>query len=41
MTTVRQGATVTILEERGGWYRVTFDGAPAGELWVSGSYVRT
>lgn len=40
--TVRQGALVTILEERAGWYRVTYPGAPtgAGELWVSRTYVR-
>ncbi len=41
VTTVRQGASVTILEERGGWYRISYAGAPSGELWVSGSYVRT
>lgn len=41
VTTVRQGATVTILEERSGWFRITYANAPAGELWVSGSYVRT
>jgi hypothetical protein len=38
--TVRLNAVVTILEERSGWYRVTYPGAPTGELWVSKSYVR-
>lgn len=34
------GQTVTVLEERSGWYRVTWTGAPTGELWVSRTYVR-
>ncbi|MCO5168237.1 MAG: pre-peptidase C-terminal domain-containing protein [Planctomycetes bacterium] len=40
VTTLRQNAVVTILEERSGWLRVTWTGAPAGELWVSASFVR-
>lgn len=40
VTTVRLNAVVTILEERSGWYRVTWTGAPSGELWVSKTYVR-
>jgi hypothetical protein len=40
VTTIRQGTAVTILATQGTWYRVTWDGAPAGNLWVSGSYVR-
>lgn len=38
--TVRLNAVVTIHEERNGWYRVTYTGAPTGELWVSKTYVR-
>ena len=39
-TTLANGRVVTIHEERAGWLRVTWSGAPSGELWVSGSYVR-
>lgn len=35
-----QDDVVTILEERDDWVRVTWSGAPAGELWVSRAYLR-
>lgn len=40
VTTRRLNDVVTILEERNGWVRITWSGAPAGELWVSKTYVR-
>lgn len=39
-TTRANGQVVTILEERSGWYRITWTGAPTGELWASKTYVR-
>jgi hypothetical protein len=39
-TTLSQNAAVTILGESGTWYRVTWTGAPTGDLWVSKQYVR-
>lgn len=41
VTTLPRGARVEIQDQRQGWYRVTWAGAPAGELWVGGSHVRT
>lgn len=41
VTTLDAGAQVSILDRRGSWYRVTWSGAPAGELWVHAGYVRT
>ncbi|MCO5168493.1 MAG: alpha/beta fold hydrolase [Planctomycetes bacterium] len=40
VTTLRRGAEVGILAEQAGWYRVTWPGAPAGDLWVSAAYVQ-
>ncbi|MBX3468123.1 MAG: alpha/beta fold hydrolase [Planctomycetes bacterium] len=40
VTTLSRGAEVGLLEERAGWHRVTWPGAPAGELWVSSAYVQ-
>jgi predicted dienelactone hydrolase len=40
LATLQAGARVTIVAERDGWVRVTFPGAPQGELWVRATYVR-
>lgn len=39
VTTRRRGEVLEVLEERQGWLRVRWSGAPAGELWVSGAWV--
>lgn len=39
VATILKGARVSILEERDGWARVTYPGAPRGDTWVSASYV--
>lgn len=38
--TISRGTVVTILGESGSWWKVTFSGAPAGNLWVAKSYIR-
>ncbi len=40
VTTRTNGQVVTILGEANGFYKVTWTGAPAGELWGSKSYIR-
>lgn len=40
VTTLARGARVRVLERRGTWCRVEWEGAPAGELWVAGGYLR-
>lgn len=41
VTTLARGAQARVLERKGSWCRVTWEGAPAGELWVSASQVKT
>ncbi|MEZ0230118.1 MAG: pre-peptidase C-terminal domain-containing protein [Planctomycetota bacterium] len=40
VTTRTNGQVVTILGESNGFYKLTWTGAPAGELWGSKSYIR-
>lgn len=38
--TIYSGQVVTILGESGSWYKITWQGAPAGNLYASKSYIR-
>ncbi len=40
VTTISNGLVVTILGESGSWYKITWSGAPAGNLYASKSYIR-